>query len=330
MAMGRVLAGVAIVALLAAGCSSTDSGGNSKTNTESGSAAKTSNLTVGTIPISSNVSAYLAQDKGYFKEHQLNVELKSSAGFAPILASVLNGEQQVGFASIIPVLVAKSKGAPIKILCATDFAHSKSEEDLDPAWVFVPQGSTIKNALDLQGKTVGVNALGSSQDLNIKMVVKQAGGDPAKVKFLVLPPQDTVAAAQQGRIDAAAVSEPFTSQALELKMTGLFPYASRGMPDQVVGVYFASDKVLSTQGKQIADFVAAIKQATDLAGNDRDAVTQALAGYTTVPAERLTKMRNFLFKADITTQDVEALSTVLLDYKFMDKPVTAKDILWQP
>ncbi|MPY99138.1 MAG: hypothetical protein GEU97_14275 [Actinophytocola sp.] len=88
----------------------------------------TGTLTVGTIPNPSVVAIYLGKDQGMFEEAGIKVVPKIATGFAPNLAAVVNGESQVGFAAVVPLLVAKSKGAPIKIIAGTDAAPKSASE----------------------------------------------------------------------------------------------------------------------------------------------------------------------------------------------------------
>src|SRR5699024_7793584 len=71
---------------------------------------------VGTIPNPSDGAGYLGEDQGFFADAGLDVQPKIATGFAPNLASVINGESQVGFAAVVPLIVAKSKGAPVTII----------------------------------------------------------------------------------------------------------------------------------------------------------------------------------------------------------------------
>ncbi|MFC6704280.1 ABC transporter substrate-binding protein [Flexivirga alba] len=280
---------------------------------------------VGTIPNPSSIAVYLGKQQKMFGD--VNVETKVATGFAPNLAAVVNGESQVGFAAVIPLMVAVSKGAPIKIVAGTDRTPAKYDAATDPDNVFVSAKSSIKSASDLEGKTVAVTALGSIQDLGIKITVKKAGGDPSKVKFLSLGSADMIAALKAGRVDAVALSEPFTSEARNDKLTPLFSYATSPMPGLPVGAYFTSVSTLSKDSGSLSTFVSGIKKATAYAQANPDKVKAALPGYTGIPAKVANKVSTFPYTTDITPAQIAKLSALLKEYGYTSKSVTAQQIL---
>lgn len=313
----------AAVIALATALASTACGGGTK------AAGGTSSdpFVVGTIPNISSVTANLGVDRGTFKQNGLNVQLKVATGFAPNLASVVNGETQVGFAAVIPLIVAKSKGAPIRIIAGTDAAPTSFNPDTDPASVAVKPDSPVKEPKDLEGRTVAVTALGSIQDLGVKIKVKADGGDPSKVKFLALPSNDMIAAVEAGRVDAAALSEPFATTGREKGLRNLFSYTTQAIPGEPVGAYFTSDQTLAKRGKDVDAFVKSVQQLTDVIAKDPKVVRDELPKFTKIKADAAAKVHTYEYTTKISAQQVEELSKHLVDFGYITKPVTAKQIL---
>ena len=298
-------------------------GGGSKADTGAGGGP----FVVGTIPNVSSVTANLGVDRGTFKQNGLDVQLKTATGFAPNLASVVNGETQVGFAAVIPLLVAKSKGAPIRIVAATDAAAKTYDPATDPASVAVKPDSPIKEAKDLEGKTVAVTALGSIQDLGVKVKVKADGADPSKVKFLALPSNDMISALEAGRVDAVALSEPFSTTGREKGLRSLFSYTTQAIPGEPVGEYFTSEQTLSKRGKDITAFVKSVNQLTDMITKDPSIVRSELPKFTKINAQAAAKVHTYEYTTTITPEQIDELSKQLVDFGYMTKPVTPKQIL---
>lgn len=301
-------------------------GGSADSSTGAGGTSSDP-FVVGTIPNVSSVTANLGVDRGTFKENGLSVELKTATGFAPNLASVVNGETQIGFAAVIPLLVARSKGAPIRIVAATDAAPTSFDPATDPASISVKAGSPITSAKGLEGKTVAVTALGSIQDLGVKISVKDDGGDPSKVKFLALPSNDMITALEAGRVDAVALSEPFTTAGRGKGLTTLFSYSTGAMPGAPVGAYFTSDQTLKKRGKDVDAFVKSIEQLTTLVAGDPKIVRDELPKFTKITPEVAAKVNTYEYTTKITPEQVEALSKHLVDFGYTTKPVTAEQIL---
>lgn len=311
---------VGVFTALALGASACGSGAG-------GSSDANDAVNVGTIPNPSVAAVYLGQEQGMFEKAGITVEPKIATGFAPNLASVVNGESEVGFAAVVPLIVARSKGAPIKIVAGTDAAPMKYDPKTDPDNVFIDSASGISGPADLEGKTVAVTALGSIQDLGVSLMVKEAGGDPAKVKFLALPSNDMISALEQKRVDAVALSEPFNSEAAAKGLKPLFSYVTSPTPGAPVGAYFTSENTLKTKGDNINAFVDGVEKATTHAQADPDAVRKILPTYTKISPEVAANVNTFDYVSTITPKQIEDLSKILVDQGYMDSEVTAEEIL---
>ncbi|MPZ00666.1 MAG: hypothetical protein GEU97_22360 [Actinophytocola sp.] len=187
--------------------------------------------------------------------------------------------------------------------------------------------SGIQKPQDLEGKTVAVTALGAIQDLGVKIMVTEAGGDPDKVKFLALPSNDMIAALKSGQVDAAALSEPFNSAAQAEGLRPLFSYVTSPTPGAPVGAYFTSDATLASSGEQIDAFTKAIGEATQYVEENPDAVKKALPRYTKISADVVENVNTFPYVNEITPDQIDAMSKRLIEYGYMDEPVSAQDIL---
>lgn len=300
-------------------------GGESATQGEKGGEGGDTTVRVGTIPNPSVVAVYLGKEQKFFDG--ITVEPKHATGFAPNLAAVVNGESQVGFAAVAPLLVAKSKGAPIRIIAGTDAAPEEYDAATDPDNVVTMPDSGIKKPSDLEGKTVAVTALGSIQDLGVRIMVSEDGGDPDKVKFLVLPSNDMISALEAGRVDAVALSEPFNSAAKAKGLPAIFSYVTSPTPGAPVGAFFTSEATLKSSEDSINSFVEGVEKATEYANDNPEAVRESLLTYTKIPADVAKKVNTFPYSTQISHEQIDALSERLVEYGYMDKPVSAKDIL---
>ncbi|WP_182349250.1 ABC transporter substrate-binding protein [Tomitella gaofuii] len=282
---------------------------------------------VGTIPNPSDVAIYLGNTQGFYADAGLTVEPKIATGFAPNLASVINGESQVGFAAVVPLIVAKSKGAPITIIAGADKAPAEYDPATDPDRVFVAAGSDIDSPKDLEGKTVAVNALGSIQDLGIKIMVERDGGDPGKIKFLTLASNDMAAAIAGGRVDAGALSEPFSTAAGKQGLKPLFSYVTSPTPGAPVGAYFTSEATAENNVELMDAFVAALTQSNEFAQQHPEEVRKELGEYTRIPENLINEINTFEYSSTITDEQIARLSDLLIEYDYITKPVTGEEIL---
>ena len=279
--MRRTLTTVALATIVGlAGCASpaADTGSSSQSST---SAQK---VTVGVIPIVDVAPIYLGKEKGFFSSRGIDLDLVAAQGGAAIVPGVVSGQFQFGFSNITSLMIASSKGLPLKITSAGD--SSTGKEGADFGAVVVNADSPIKTAKDLAGKTVSVNTLKNIGDVTVRASVRKAGGDPSKVKFTELAFPDMPAALSTKKVDAAWVVEPFLSA---IKAQGGRVVAWNFVdtaPDLPVAAYFTSAKLGTEKPDLVKRFTEAMVESSAYAQAHPDEARAVLPTYTKITAEQ--------------------------------------------
>jgi NitT/TauT family transport system substrate-binding protein len=311
--MRRILTAAAAVALLGlAGCASpaADSSGPQTDASKK--------VTVGVIPIVDVAPIYLGKEKGFFSARGIDLNLVAAQGGAAIVPGVIAGQFQFGFSNITSLMIAASKGLPIKITCAGNSSTGKDGADFGA--VVVNADSPIQTAKDLAGKTVSVNTLKNIGDTTVRASVRKAGGDPDKVKFTELAFPEMPAALAGKKIDAAWVVEPFLSVA---KAQGARVVAWNFVdtaPNLPVAAYFATTKLGQDDPDLVKRFAEAMTESSAYAQAHPDEARTVITTYTKITAEQAKSLTLPQWPATI---DTTALG-VLADLAVSDKLVTAK------
>src|SRR5215216_1723839 len=108
--MRRPLILLAVVGVLvAAGCGSSDD----EPGEASGGAQQ---VKVGIIPILDVAPIYLGKEKGFFTSRNIELTLESGQGGAAIVPGVVSGQFQFGFSNVTSLLIAQSRGLPLKVV----------------------------------------------------------------------------------------------------------------------------------------------------------------------------------------------------------------------
>jgi NitT/TauT family transport system substrate-binding protein len=296
----RKLVAIAIVgALSLAAC-----GSNGDDGAATPKSGELTTVKVGLIPTIDVAPLYLAQQRGTFKDHGLKVEIQEVQTGAASMAAVMSGEYQFGFAAPAPEIQAQAKGLPIQVVAS---AYASGDE-LSQA-VVAPASSGITSLLDLQGKTVAVNALQAINDVVLRGDVEKAGGDHTKIKFIALPYPDMSAALDSGQVDAAYLIEPFLSGAVAggAKVVLKNPQVELvGNQNTNLSSYFASTKYIDGNSDTVKAFVDAVNEANDYAQKNPDEVRRIIPTYTAIKSEVANKMAigQFLTSIDRETFDV--------------------------
>jgi NitT/TauT family transport system substrate-binding protein len=307
-------------AALVAACGGDSNGGGGK--------GEPATLKVGVIPIADVAPLYIGIDKGFFKQEKLTIDPKPAEGGAAIVASVVSGEDQVGFSNTTSLLIANSKNVPVKLI-AQGVVGADTE---DKAWdaVLVKGDSSIKSPKDLEGKTVAVNTLQNVGPLTINTALKAEGVDYTKVKYAEVPFPDALGALDAGRVDAAWEVEPFVSLA---KSQGdkpiLYPYEQTA-PNLTVASYFTTTQYAEQNSDVIDRFVKAMNKSLAYTQSHPAEVRKIVLTYTKIPPEAAKAMTLPVWKTDVGRPTIEKQATLAKEYGFLDEDPDLDELIRQP
>lgn len=196
-------------------------------------------------------SLWIADEKGHFKKHGLQVEL-TAAGSGPgsgAAASVVSNATQFGLAANVAILTARSHNVPLVVAAPSAGNGTASQKSKDE--LLVRADSAVKSFADLPGQTVVVVAVKNSPELFIRELVDEAGGDSTKVKFVEMPFAQMDSALDSGRVAAIAVSEPFLSLALDKgNARSLGSYVHDALGDDTGYTYWFTNKKFAASNAQ--------------------------------------------------------------------------------
>jgi NitT/TauT family transport system substrate-binding protein len=313
--MRRLPIGLAAGALFlaATGCGSSDSSGSS----DSGSSGGTTTLKVGIIPILDVAPVYLGQEKGFYAERGLKLELTPAQGGAAIVPGVVSGQFQFGFSNTTSLLVAQSKNVPVKVVA--NGVASTAEKGADFCGITVKKDSPIKSPEQLEGKKVAVNTLNNICDTSIRESIRKAGGDPSKVEFVEMPFDQMPAALDKGQVDGACTPEPALAT---VKAAGGRSIASNFYdvdPNLTVAMYFTSQQYAQKNPELVKKFQEATIESLEYADSHPDEVRQILTTYTKIPSDLLDKLTLPHFPAEPDRASIERLAELGVQDGLFDK-----------
>jgi NitT/TauT family transport system substrate-binding protein len=143
----------------------------------------------------------VARSAGYFKNHGLDVELVYTRGGNAAMQALVGGAVDYGATSLDVAIQAYNVGADIRRFVVTGRL---------PLFAVVTAPNTasqIQSIKDLEGRTVGVTALGTADHALTLYLLKQAGANAQKVQFATVG-VNLLEALRQNQMDAGVVQEP--------------------------------------------------------------------------------------------------------------------------
>jgi NitT/TauT family transport system substrate-binding protein len=203
---------------------------------------------------------YYAQDTRIFEKHGLQVELVQMRSDLQ-LAGVASGEVDYT-PSVGPAAAAFAAGLPVRALAVLYRAPLFSL--IGPA--------TLAGAKDLEGKKVAVSRIGSESHRYGSLMLESGGADPKKVTFIQTGSTTiSLTAIQQGSVNAAVLSPPFTGIMTEKGYKVLA--RSRALAEAPwLGLVVHRQK-LERQAEQVRKMLRSMREVTAAIRRDKAAVT---------------------------------------------------------
>ncbi len=202
---------------------------------------------------------YYARDTKIFEKHGLNVELiqmRSDLQLAGLASGEVDYTPSVG-----PAGAAFANGLPVKALAVLYRA---------PLFSLVSP-ATLAHVKDLEGKKVAVSRIGSESHRYGSLMIESGGADPKKVTFIQTGSTTvSLTAIQQGSVNAAVLSPPFTGIMAERGFKILA--RSRSLAEAPwLGLVVHRQKV-ERQPEQVRKMLRSMRDVTTVIRRDRPAV----------------------------------------------------------
>jgi NitT/TauT family transport system substrate-binding protein len=163
------------------------------------------------LPVMSleSMPIFVAEDRGFFKKHDVSVDVIVSRGGGEAMKAYISGGVQIVGTGFPEVGLMRAKGVDVMLY----FAQTSRV----PFALLGRSDANIHSVKDLKGKTIAVTSPGSLTANLTRYFVKQAGLDPAHDVSLVSVGggAELLGALKSKRADAIMVFEPFVSIAVK-------------------------------------------------------------------------------------------------------------------
>jgi len=149
-----------------------------------------------------NLTAAMAQKRGFFKDENIDAEI---IRMNPNVAITALATGDIDYCQLFGAVVGGAiAGLPVRIVAGF----------LDNWPMTLIAQPEFKSLKDLKGKTLGISSFGATPDLGARMMIKQAGLDPEKeIKVLALGSDAArITALTQRVVDVIVISPPADTQ----------------------------------------------------------------------------------------------------------------------
>jgi NitT/TauT family transport system substrate-binding protein len=256
--------------------------------------------TIGVLRLSSSAPVFIAEDKGYFRDAGLNVELKFFDAAQPIAVAVTAGDVDFGVTAFTAGLYNLAGKGTLKVIGGMSrekagypligyFASPKAHD------------AGLKNPKDLAGKRVAVTQVGSSFHYSLGLLADKYGFKLSDVRIVPLQSLSNAAAALKGEtVDAALLPVSTARKLMDDGGAKLLGWVGDETPWQL-GAVFASPKTLANKAlvtkvlaaleradREYHDVIlAAVRDGKAPIDDKTRPLLDIIAKYTNLPAEQV-------------------------------------------
>jgi len=298
----------AALALFVVACGDDDdepAAGGSSTTEAAAEATSDEPITIkmGVVPAETFAPIFVAENEGIWKKHNITVDAKVGGIANTLFPQLLKGQLDVVASAWGSLASAREQKLPLTGFAPIDINGSTLEDDYQQ--LVAPKGG-VKDIKELEGKTIAVPALKSLTDSQVRVTLRKAGVDDSKVKFLQIPFPEMPAALKAGRVDAAAVVEPFLTS-LKAQGANVLSATSQGVP---MGAMIAAEKWVKENPDKVKRFQTAWKEALQFSIDNPDAVRKALSAFQ-IPEEAAQKVMLPNFTTELDPAEVQKVADLM-------------------
>ncbi|MGD0025822.1 MAG: ABC transporter substrate-binding protein [Xanthobacteraceae bacterium] len=162
---------------------------------------------------------FLAQEKGYFREEGLEIDLDVVQSASDVVAFLGTGRFDLAFGNLgIPLFNAAARGVNVKVVAGVSYYPSDAKA-LSPCPILVVKSlrdsGAIASVADLKGRKIAFNTRGGVIEYLAAGAVSKVGLTISDLDVVTVPFPDMAAAMANGAVAAAAMPEPLATAVRE-------------------------------------------------------------------------------------------------------------------
>jgi NitT/TauT family transport system substrate-binding protein len=268
--------------------------------------------------------AWVGQQRGIFAKYGLDVKLSIAASGSAAAAALIGGSADVSYGNLISVIQAHAHNIQLQFIVPGGLATPRTGF----VHIFVLKNSPIREASDLDGKTLASSAL---RDLNSAITmawVDQNGGDSKTMHEIELPASSAVPFLQTHRADVVALSEPAASQAAASGVVREIGNTLRVLGGSALAAgYMVVPASVNANPDAFARFARAMREAEMYTNAHPRETAEVLASFSGMTLAQILSSRRNMYPPAIDPKTVQPLIDISARYGLIDKTFPAAEII---
>ncbi len=284
----------------------------------------TQKVRIGVTPTEVYAEAYYAADMGFFQRAGLDADVQTLNSGSAAANAIAGGSLDVGVTT--PLLLANAilRGIPFVIIAAGPLSTTKAPQSL----ICVKSTSSLRTAKDLEGKTVGMIVLKTTQELSLDAWLDKGGAQGASVRRVEVLFSEMAAALDRGTVDAAIISEPFLSNSLKSGTVRSIGDPNIAIaPVYLLGAWFTTRTYAQQNPDTVKRFTDVIYATAKWANAHTPQTALIIAKYMKISPDVTRTMNRIAYAEAMQLPEMQALLDSSYKYGLLPKPVVAGDLV---
>jgi NitT/TauT family transport system substrate-binding protein len=294
-----------------------------------------SSITVASVPGIGDAPLYIALQKGLFRHAGLSVRIQPYPSAAAEIDALRSGKADVAVGDYADFFYAQERYTRSPMVIVAD-GYDAGPNVMQ---VLVNQGSSITNAQELSGKTIGTAVSPpmpytiSGQPFSLETVAASSvltndGVQPTAVTWKPMPENDLIGALRSHQVDAILVSEPEIFQAESLLGAQPVLDACSGQTLNLpLDGYFAAESFAKQHGAAVAAFRASLTRAQ--ADAARATPVEALTHYASMSRQTASLVTMGVYPTTLNAANLQRVATLMSFYGALPHTLSVANMIFK-
>lgn len=217
---------------------------------------------------------FVAEEKGYFEEAGLNVELVPFSGYSDMLQAFYSGNINVMGATLCDMISAHNEGIGFKLIMVNDNSNGADA---------IVVADSIASTDDIKGETIAVET-GTLEHFLLLTALEEWGIDPSEVTITNMSMSDAAPAMISGSVKVAAMADPYGQQ-VETSEKGTKIFTSADTPGLIADSTFVSDDLINNHPEEVQKLVDVWFKTVDYVKTNEEDAIKIMAEWAELPED---------------------------------------------
>ncbi|MGF9714352.1 ABC transporter substrate-binding protein [Paenibacillus naphthalenovorans] len=300
--------------------------------------SETLSLSVGMLKYTTNAPLYIAMEKGFFKDENINAEFKFFDASKDVNVGVASGSVDVGASGLSADLYNMIASGQRIVIVANKGSEQKG---YSYGGVVVHKDSPIRTVEDLKGKKIGVTSIGSTNHYNMGRILEKHGLNTKDVQWVSMNSVSSLMETLRSKnMDVVVLSEPTASITVNEGFGKVLTWVSDEINPESAAIFYSPKFAVNKEAgvrflkayikgaRYYYDAVLTQKDGKLVKGENFDEVTKIVAKYTDQQEDVIKGTFSFIAPdGKLNVDDIKAQIDWYVKEKFVTKVIDVNDFV---